>query len=417
MNMKNYYLRTTCRMCAESALRKVMELTPTPPGNNFLTKEEIGQEEPVYPLELYFCEHCHHVQLGHVVDPKVLYQKNYSYVSSTSAYFVRHLRNYADEMVKHFDLEPGMLVADIGSNDGTCLQFFQKAGMKVVGVDPALEIAGRATESGIETVGDFFSCELARRLRDKYGPAGFITSHNACAHIDCLDDVVQGVFHWLDKNGVFVLEVGYLLDVYTNVWFDTVYHEHLDYHSVAPFKQLFARNGMELIAAQRISPQGGSIRIMAQKSGGKYSRDESIDKLIQQEHEAGLDRPETFIEFDRRIRAVREQLLALVNALRFEDKSIAGYGAPTKATTLMSHFKLGSEVLDFIVDDNPLKQGFYTPVTHIPVFSADEIYTRRPDYVLILAWNFAEPIMKIHERYVKEGGRFILPMPVPRIVE
>ena len=417
MSNKDYYLRTQCRMCAGKKLKKVMELTPTPDGNKFLKKNELGQPEPVYPLELYFCEVCHHLQLGHVVNPKILYQHKYPYVSSTSAHFVDHLKGYASEMVKRFCIKPGTLVVDIGSNDGTCLRFFKEADMQVLGVDPALEIAQQATESGIKTVGDFFSYELALRLREEYGPAGFITSHNVCAHIDHLDDVVHGVHHWLDNDGLFVLEVGYLLDVYNNLWFDTIYHEHLDYHTVAPFEKLFGRMGMELIDVQRISPQGGSIRIMAQKSGGKYTRNEMVDKLVRQEREAGLDRSETFIGFDRRITEVRDQLLTLVKSLKAQGKSIAGYGAPTKATTLMSHFKLGQDVLDFVVDDNPLKQGFCTPVSHIPVFSADEIYNRKPDYILILAWNFAEPIMKMHKGYEKNGGRFILPMPVPRIVE
>jgi len=263
--MSDYYLRESCRMCGEGSLTKAMSLTPTPPGNDFLTKEELGRDEPVYPLDLYFCEACHHIQLGHVVDPKILYQKNYSYVSATSAYFVNHLKHYAKDMVERFDLKPGDLAVDIGSNDGTCLSFFKDKGMKVVGVDPATEIAEKATENGIDTIADFFGYRLAVELRKKYGTAKYITSHNACAHIDNLFDVVKGVEHWLDVDGVFVLEVGYFVDVYSNTWFDTVYHEHVDYHTVAPFEKLFNRVGMELISVERISPQGGSIRVMAQK--------------------------------------------------------------------------------------------------------------------------------------------------------
>ena len=258
-------------MCGEVSLTKVMSLTPTPPGNDFLKQEELGRDEQVYPLDLYFCEGCHHVQLGHVVDPQILYQKNYSYVSATSAHFVNHLKSYATEMVDRFGLQPGDLVADIGSNDGTCLSFFKQQGMRVVGVDPATDIAERAIENGIETVADFFDYDLALGLREKYGAAKFLTSHNACAHIDGLLDVVKGVEHWLAEDGVFVLEVGYLVDVYCNTWFDTIYHEHVDYHTVAPFEKLFARVGMELVAVDRISPQGGSIRVMVQKQGVRLS--------------------------------------------------------------------------------------------------------------------------------------------------
>ena len=178
-------------MCGSKILRKTMELTPTPPGNDFLTKDELGREEPVYPLDLYFCEDCHHIQLGHVVDPKILYQKNYTYVSATSDQFVNHLKNYSNDMIKRFKLKPESLVVDIGSNDGTCLSFFKDRNMKVVGVDPAREIARKATENGIETVNNFFSYELSVKLCEKYGPANFITSHNACAHIDNLLNAVS----------------------------------------------------------------------------------------------------------------------------------------------------------------------------------------------------------------------------------
>ena len=414
--MSSYYLRGSCRMCGEGSLTKAMSLTPTPPGNDFLTKEELGRDEPVYPLDLYFCEACHHIQLGHVVDPKILYQKNYSYVSATSAYFVNHLKHYAKDMVERFDLKPGDLAVDIGSNDGTCLSFFKDKGMKVVGVDPATEIAGKATENGIDTIADFFGYRLAVELRKKYGTAKYITSHNACAHIDNLFDVVKGVEHWLDADGVFVLEVGYFVDVYSNTWFDTVYHEHVDYHTVAPFEKLFNRVGMELISVERISPQGGSIRVMAQKKGGIIKRDDSVDELIALEAKLGLDKAETLRKLNHKISQVRDKLHNLIHSLKADGKSIAGFGAPTKATTLMAHFGLDATVLDFIVDDNPLKQGLFTPITHIPVLSSDALYKMKPDYVLILAWNFAEPIMQMHKKYSEQVGQFILPMPNPEIV-
>ena len=403
-------------MCNSNSLVEAMSLTPTPPGNDFLAKSELGRDEQTYPLDLYFCEECHHIQLGHVVDPKILYQKNYSYVSATSAYFVNHLKHYAKDMVERFDLKPGDLAVDIGSNDGTCLSFFKDKGMKVVGVDPATEIAGKATENGIDTIADFFGYRLAVELRKKYGTAKYITSHNACAHIDNLFDVVKGVEHWLDADGVFVLEVGYFVDVYSNTWFDTVYHEHVDYHTVAPFERLFNRVGMELISVERISPQGGSIRVMAQKKGGIIKRDDSVDELIALEAKLGLNKAETLHKLNHKISQVRDKLHNLIHSLKADGKSIAGFGAPTKATTLMAHFGLDATVLDFIVDDNPLKQGLFTPITHIPVLSSDALYKMKPDYVLILAWNFAEPIMQMHKKYSEQVGQFILPMPNPEIV-
>ena len=416
MSSKDYYFRTRCRMCDGDHLEKVMELTPTPPGNNFLKKEEIDTAEPCYPLDLYFCDDCHHVQLGHVVDPKILYQNNYPYVSATSSQFVRHLNEYADAMVERFALQPGSLVADIGSNDGTCLRAFKQHGMKVLGVDPAENIAEAATAAGIETIGQFFSLKLAQQLKEQYGAAKFITSHNACAHIDQLDGVMRGVAHWLDDGGVFVLEVGYLVDVYSNLWFDTIYHEHCDYHTVGPFEKLFERTGLELVAVQRVSPQGGSIRIMAQKAGGNFKRDESILQLMDLEVELGLDQPSTFALYLERINVAGKGLRTLIRSIKAENKSIAAYGATTKSTTMLAQFGVNADSIDFIVDDNPLKQGLFSPRLHIPVVPTGELYRRRPDYVLVLAWNFAEPIMAMHKAYAEQGGRFILPMPTPRIV-
>jgi SAM-dependent methyltransferase len=402
-------------MCAGTELERVVSLRPTPDGNKFLRPDQLSLPEPRYPLDLYFCDNCHHVQLGHVVDPRILYQQSYPYVTGTSAKFVEHLRLYASEMIASYSLKAGALVADIGSNDGTCLRFFADAGLRVLGVDPATEIAERATASGIPTLPRFFSYDLAVRLRDEHGPASLITSHNALAHIDDLDDVLRGVRHWLADDGLFVCEVGYLLDVVENAWFDTIYHEHLDYHTVGPFRQLFARVDLQPIAAQRISPQGGSIRIFGQPKGGPHQPDRSVADLVALEHQRRLDTPETLVDFGRRIDRVGSELRSLLTSLRSKGKSIAGYGAPTKATTLLCHFELGPE-LDFLVDDNPLKQGLFSPATHLAVLGPSALYERRPDFVLILAWNFADPIMAAHRQYAAEGGRFILPMPEPRIV-
>ena len=403
-------------MCDGTDLLEVMKLAPTPPGNNFLRSHELGKPEPAYPLDLYLCPSCSHAQLGHVVDPRILYQNGYPYVSATSSQFVQHLRDYANDMVARFALPAGALVADIGSNDGTCLSFFKQRGVEVIGIDPAEHIAARATESGIPTVADFFSHRLAQQLRSKHGAARFITSHNACAHIDRLDDVMRGVEHWLAEDGIFVLEVGYLVDVYSNLWFDTIYHEHLDYHTVAPFRRLFARTGLELISAQRVSPQGGSIRVMAQKQGGPRIPDSSIEELIALERSLGLDRPETFRRYRERIEMVGIHLRSMLQSLQKGGKSLAAFGATTKGTTMLSTFGIGSESIAFIVDENPLKQGLYSPRLHIPVVALDELYRRRPDYLLILAWNFAEPIMAKLGAYSRSGGRFIIPMPEPRIV-
>ena len=417
MTEADFYFRATCRLCESDDLQCVLELVSTPPGNRVLLEAELEEVSPAYPLEVYFCRSCAHVQLGHVVDPRILYQRRYTYVSGTSPVFVAHLKDYVKSISERFELPSGSLVADIGSNDGTCLRFFRENGFRVLGVDPAQEIARRATEHGIETIAEFFGLELARRLRAERGASHLITSHNTCAHIDDLSDVLEGVTHWLHDDGLFVMEVGYFVDVYRNGWFDTIYHEHLDYHTVTPLPRFFARFGLEIIGVDRTVPQGGSIRVIAQRQSGRHEADGSVERLLALEVDLSIDKPETLLAFGDRINAVRTKLTQLLKGLCGEGKSIAGYGAPTKATTLLMHFGLGPDVLDFTLEDNPLKHGCYVPGALIPIVPSAELYRRNPDYLVILAWNFARPIMEKHQRFHEKGGRFIIPMPEPLSVE
>ncbi len=414
---KDYYRRDACRLCNQKQLEDVIELKPTPPGNNFLSKEQLLIPESFYPLVVRFCKNCFHVQLADVVDPKILYQDDYKYVSGTAPIFVEHFRQYAKDVLAEYAIPKGALVADIGSNDGSCLRFFKEAGHKVLGVDPATEIAAKATEKGIPTIATFFSESLGQQLLKEYGPAHLITSHNACAHIDDLTGIMRGVQHWLADDGLFIFEVGYLLDVYRNTWFDTMYHEHLDYHSVKPLIPFFESLDMGLLSVKRISPQGGSIRVCVQKKGGRRRADSSVSALVRLEEEMGLDKVETFRTFNEKINTVKQELSGILRSLKMQGKSIAGYGAPTKSTTLLTYFGLGKDIIDYIVDDNPLKQGKFTPGLHIPIMVVDELYKRMPDYLVVLSWNFAEPIMEKHKEYKNRGGKFILPMPTARIVE
>ena len=415
--MTDCYQKKECRLCESTQLETVVRLTATPPGNHFVAKSGLGSPQTCYPLGLNFCHECYHVQLSHVVDPKILYQKNYSYVSAISPIFVEHLGNHAAQVVKKYGLSSSSLVIDIGSNDGTNLRGFQKWGCRVLGIDPATEIVALANQGGIETLCEFFNFETSKKYREKYGLARVITSHNACAHIDDLKSVVEGVRHWLAEDGIFIMEVGYLLDVYQNIWFDTIYHEHLDYHSVAPLVQFFKKLQMEVINVERVNSQGGSIRLTVQKQGGPHRGNSSVQALVQLEEDKGLNRAETFKTFGARINAAKDSLKNILWELKQAGKSIAGYGAPTKATTLMTHFGLDGKVIDFIVEDNKLKQGMFTPLHHIPVLSPEAILEKKPDYLLLLAWNFAESLIAKCAQYKSAGGRFIVPLPHARMVE
>jgi len=403
--------RDTCRLCGGRRLTPVLELTPTPPANAFVDAARLSEPQQAYPLDVFFCEDCAHVQLLDVVDPELLFA-DYVYVSGTSPVFVEHFRAYAEAIANTYAPQsPNGLVLDIGSNDGTLLSQFKALGFPVLGVDPAREIAARATAAGIETLPAFFSHYLARTLRQERGTAQIITANNVFAHADDLVGITEGIRTLLADGAIFVFEVSYLVDVFEKTLFDTIYHEHLAYHSVKPLQRFFQTQGMELIATERVGSHGGSLRGVAQLKGGPHRVTPSVQALIAREEELGLDRAETLQAFSDKIGRVKAELIALLRDLKSAGGTIAGFGAPAKATTLMYHFGIGPDVIDFIVDDSPLKQGLYSPGMHIPVLPSEAIFSKKPDAVVILAWNFAEPIMRNHARYLEQGGRFIVPLP------
>jgi SAM-dependent methyltransferase len=402
--------RTACRLCGNARLACVLSLTPTPPANALVPASALEERQDTYPLDVHLCGDCGHLQLLDVIDARVLFE-NYLYVSGTSSIMVAHLRDYAARVIERLSLKPGDLVVEIGSNDGTLLGFFQRAGMRVLGVDPAREIAMQATESGIETLADFFTPALAARIRESHGPATAICANNVFAHIDDLKGVIRGVRNLLAPDGLFIFEVSYLLDVYEKRLFDTIYHEHLDYHRVEPLRRFFRENGMAFVDAQRVSMQGGSLRGFAKVANGSGEVGAAVDELQALERAAGLANPETFRRFAAQIDRRRVELTALLKCLKADGKTVAGYGAAAKSTTLMNQFGLGRDFIEFIVDDNPLKQGLYSPGLHVPVLPANALYERRPDYVVVLAWNFAEEIIAAHVAFTQAGGRFVIPLP------
>lgn len=407
---KPSHQRDNCRLCGGQRLTLVLSLVPTPPANAFVSAEKMTMPQPCFPLDVFFCEDCYHVQLLEVVDPRVLFE-NYVYVSGTSPAFVAHFEGYAKDVLNRFKPGPGSLVVDIGSNDGTLLRFFQQAGMKVLGIDPAKSIAEQATQAGIETKAAFFSPGLAREILATRGPAAVITANNVFAHIDDLHAVAAGVRTLLAPGGVFAFEVSYLVDVYEKTLFDTVYHEHLAYHSVKPLIKFFKSLGMELIEAQRVGSHGGSLRGMAQLAGGPHHVGQSVADAVAYEEKIGLDRAATFQTFGANINQLKADLGKLLRELKSAGKTIGAFGAPAKATTLMYHFGIDRSLIDFIIDDSPLKQGLYSPGLHVPVLPASAIAQRKPDYLVVLAWNFADSIIKKHQPYLQDGGHFIVPIP------
>lgn len=414
--MKDMRTRADCRLCGSRDLQRIVSLGETPLANAFVSAADRAKTQERFPLDVYLCKGCSHVQLLDIVDPEVLF-RDYVYVSSTSPVFVEHFRRYAQEMLRLTGIRQGSRVVEIGSNDGALLRFFQEAGMQVLGIDPAREIASDATRRGIETLPEFFDLALARTLKAQGWQASLVAANNVFAHADDLHTIIEGVAHLLTPDGVFVFEVSYLLDVFEKTLFDTIYHEHLSYHTVKPLAGLFARHGMELIDAVRVDSHGGSLRGIATLKNGRLAKQPGVEQLIAKEASLGLHGPDAFEAFFQNIQRRKTELTQRLADLKRDGKRIAGFGAPAKATTLMFHFGLGPDTLDYIIDDSPLKQGLFSPGHHIPVVPSSLLYdaARKPDYALILAWNFADSIMKTHQPFQGSGGHFIVPLPTVEV--
>lgn len=408
------YRRDTCRLCEAAELKLVLQLTPTPPVDAYVPPERLGEYQEVFPLDLFLCLRCGHVQLLDVVNPDLLFG-NYIYQTSSSPGLVDHFRLYAEAVLELATPAAGSLVVDIGSNDGTLLRFFRQAGLRVLGVDPARTIAEHATDTGIRTIPAFFTNKIAREIRASEGPAKIVCANNVFAHADHLADMAEGVRHLLAPDGIFVFEVSYLLDMIEGMVFDFIYHEHLCYHSVKPLDRFLRSHDMQLIDIQRVPTKGGSLRGIAQPLGGPRTPLPSISKLVDLEASLGLDRPEIFNVFAGKIQSAKKQLVSLLRDLKAQGKTTVGYGASATVTILIYHFDLGG-LLNFLVDDNPLRQNLLSPGHHIPVLSPEVMYDKRPDYVLVLAWRFAEMIMKKHQPYLDQGGHFIVPLPKVEVI-
>ena len=403
--------RSNCRLCESEDLELAIRLAATPPANAFVSGDKVNIKQNIFPLEVFICMNCSHVQLLDVIDPRHLFE-DYVYVSGTSSVFIRHFEDYATTILDRMsDNIAGKLVVDIGSNDGTLLEEFKNRGLRVLGIDPARSIAAEASARGIETKVAFFTSRLAQDIKESMGPAQIVCANNVFAHADDLIDLTKGVRTLLAPDGLFIFEVSYLVDVLQKTLFDTIYHEHLAYHSVIPLKRFFSSQGLEFVCVQRVNTHGGSLRGLVQLSGGPHKVESSIDEAVRLEENLNLDKIKTFQKFTQDIDECKARLLSYIMEAKSLGKSIAGFGAPAKATTLMYHFGLGPEEIDFIVDDSPLKQGMYTPGVHIPVLQSIALYEKKPDIVLILAWNFAESIIKKHKEFLNHGGEFIVPLP------
>lgn len=313
-------------------------------------------------------------------------------------------------IIARLALGAGDFVVEVGSNDGTFLRTFRDTGLKVLGVDPARNIAELANQSGIPTLPEFFNLDIARKIHIDHGAAKLVCANHVFAHVNDMQGFVDGVRTLLAPDGVFVFEVGYLRDVYEKSTFDTIYHEHLDYHRVGPLRRFFAANGLEMFDAVRTDIQGGSLRGFAGLPGA-HPIAKGLEELEAGEKAQGLELPQTFRRYADRVTRAGVELTTLLKGLKAQGKTIAAYGLPAKATTLMYHFGINQALIEYIVDDAPLKVGLYSPGLHVPILAVRTLYERRPDYVVLLAWNFADAIAAKHAAFTEGGGRFIVPLP------
>lgn len=390
--VRDFHIRDTCRLCSGN-LRKVLDPGPTPLANEYPTAPIQGGQD-LFPLFLAQCVECSHVQLPVVVDPDRLF-RNYVYQSSTSPVFREHLARFA------LDVQPavaGGLVVEIGSNDGTLCAEYRKLGFQTLGVDPARNLVDAANAGGLDTIPEFFSVQVARDILAKHGPADLIVANNVFAHADDLKGITLGVLELLSARGIFVFEVGYLPDMIARGLYRLIYHEHLSFHHLNALSAFFDGFGLTLFDAHRIPTQGGSVRCFVGLKDEKHTPavwTDRADDLGRLERRAALDAS----RLSQKIADDKARIHRILRELRTAGKTVAGYGAPAQLTTTMYALGLGRQDVDFIVDDNPLKQGRYTPGHFIPIVGPDQLYARNPDACLIFSVNFAADIRYRHAAY------------------
>lgn len=402
-------------MCNSPDLTEFLDLGFSPPADRFLRREQLNEPETHYPLRAMLCGDCGLVQLSHVVSPEILYRFDYPYESSITRTGALHWEEFANSAVDRFGLGGQDLVVDIGSNVGVLLDAFKTRGTRTLGVDPASNIVRIAEKRGIETLCEFFSPDLAVQVVADRGQASLITATNVFAHIDDLVTAMEAVDLLLRPDGVFVIEAPYLVHLVDRLEYDTIYHEHVSYLSVKPLAKFVGRFGMEVFDVEQRDIHGGSFRVFVARTGSR-AVSPVVPELSRLEETGGLHAPGALDRFADAVRRNARDLAWMLHSLQRDGKRIAAVSAPAKGMTLLNYARIGGETIDFVTEKSMLKIGRFTPGGHIPVFPDDALLDRMPDYALLLAWNFADEIMENLSGYRKLGGKFIVPIPTPRII-
>lgn len=404
----------SCRSCGSNNGALILDLGLQPLANNLLTSADLGKPEPKFPLRLAVCQSCWLLQITDLVPPVDLFSE-YLYFSSFSDALLRHSKEAVERHVADFRLNAQSHVVEIASNDGYLLQNFVQACIPCLGIEPAANIAKVAREKGIETIGEFFGNDLARKLATAGRQADLIIGNNVFAHAPYTNDFVAGLKSLLKPGGRIALEFPYAVDLVEHTEFDTIYHEHVFYFTVTALKPLFERHGLELFRVLRLPIHGGSLRLFAGHRGA-HPIEASLTDLLAEETRKGIGSLRYYERFANDVLAIKRDLCALLARLRQEGKRVAAYGASAKGSTLLNFFGVGKESLDFVVDRSTYKQGRLTPGTHIPIMGAEELLRRKPDYTLLLTWNFADEILAQQKAYRDAGGKFIVPIPMVKTI-
>ena len=404
--------RPSCRSCGHALSVDVVDLGLSPPSNALTPPDALDRDETFYPLHAYVCDRCFLVQLDVFATPAELF-RDYRYFSSYSTTWLAHAEAYAAEMTRR-GIGPGSRVVEVASNDGYLLRNFVARGVPVLGIEPASNVAAVAREAGVPTLDEFFGTALAQRVRVEFGAAHLIVANNVLAHVPDLNDFVGGFAALLASDGVVTIEFPHLLRTIAGMQFDTVYHEHFSYLSLIALAPLFARHGLEIVEVTELPTHGGSLRVFVAPRGSR-AIDPSVGSVLAAERAAGLDRIDTYAAFSTRVARIKDDFVAFLHDAKRAGKRVAGYGAAAKATTLLNYAGVGADLLPYVADKSPHKQGYLVPGVRVPIVAPDRIRADRPDYVVIFPWNVEDEIRAELADVRAWGGRFVLAIPALRV--